>query len=142
CVALEALKRNVDFTDAVALTNVAHSVDIRFKDAEAGKNVKAGFEGQRVLLNGEDVTEEIRTPEVSKLTSILSEVPGVRAEMVQLQREIGLRGQTVLEGRDIGTVVVPEAEWKVYLVASLEERVERRYSQYVQQGKKLDRNQL
>lgn len=140
CVALEALRRNIDFTDGLALTNVAHSIDIRFQDSEELQ--EEGFEGQRVLLNGDDVTKEIRTPEVTKLTSILSEVPGVRAEMVQLQREIGLRGKTVLEGRDIGTVVVPEAEWKIYLVASLEERVERRYAQYLQQGKTLDKNQL
>src|SRR5690606_24500161 len=60
----------------------------------------------------------------------------------QLQREMGLRGRAVLEGRDIGTVVMPEARWKIYLVASLEERVNRRFHQYEQQGKPVDREQL
>ena len=139
CVTLEAMRRNADMTDPAALTAVAHSIDIRFREAEG----KAGaFGTQRVTMNGEDVTDAIRDPDVSRNTSAIADVPTVRAELVELQRQMGLRGRSVLEGRDISTVVVPEARWKVYLVASLEERVQRRYHQYELQGREVDRDEL
>lgn len=144
CVAYEALRREIDFTDAGALTSLAHSIDIRFdeKPVGAGDGGSGSAYTQHVYLSGEDVTEAIRTPEVSRKSAQVAGVPGVRAELSRLQRELGLRGKTVLEGRDIGTVVVPEAMWKVYLVASLEERVQRRFDQYVQQGQQVDRDRL
>lgn len=138
CVTLEARRRGVKFSDSAGLAAVAHSIDIRFmqpKDAPPTAE-------KRVLLNGDDVTEAIRTPEVSRDTSPVADAPAVRAEMVRLQREMALRGHSVLEGRDISTVVVPEARWKLYVVASLEERVERRLRQYAEQGKEVDREQL
>lgn len=141
CVTLEAMRRNVNMADAAALTKVAHSVDIRFIEANEASEAGA-FGTQRVTLNGEDVTDAIRDPEVSRNTSAVADVPTVRAELVQLQREMGLRGRSVLEGRDISTVVVPEARWKVYLVASLDERVQRRYHQYELQGRIMERDQL
>jgi CMP/dCMP kinase len=139
CVTYEAMRRGVALDDAAALTDVAHSVDIRFilPEDEGGDP-----SGKRVMLNGEDVTEAIRTPEVSNNTSPVADVPTVRAEMVRLQREMALRGRSVLEGRDISTVVVPEAKWKFYLVASLEERVGRRHKQYAESGKTVDRDTL
>ncbi|MGI8907163.1 MAG: (d)CMP kinase [Candidatus Sumerlaeaceae bacterium] len=143
CVTLEAMRRKVDMRDPLALTKVAHSVDIRFQEAGGTARVTdEAFGTQRVMLNGEDVTDAIRDPEVSRNTSAIADVPTVRAELVQLQREMGLRGRSVLEGRDISTVVVPEARWKVYLVASLEARVQRRYHQYELQGREVDRDEL
>lgn len=142
CVAYEAMRREIDLADASALTSLAHQLDIRFGDS--GKNTPppdTSF-GQRVYVSGEDVTDAIRGPEVSRNTALIADIPGVRGELSQLQRELGLRGKAVLEGRDIGTVVMPEAHWKVYLVASLEERVQRRYLQYEEQGKPVDRDQL
>lgn len=143
CVAYEAIRREIDLTDAGALASLAHQMDIKFgsKAGDGAKEEQTSF-GQHVYLGGEDVTEAIRSPEVSRKTAQVASVPGVRAELSQLQRELGLRGSAVLEGRDIGTVVVPEALWKVYLVASLEERVERRFQQYVQQGQPVDRESL
>src|SRR5213075_2771272 len=94
------------------------------------------------MLNGEDVTDAIRSPEVSRSTSPVADVPTVRAEMVRLQREMALRGHSVLEGRDISTVVVPEAKWKFYLVASLDERLSRRHMQYAEAGNHVDLEQL
>lgn len=138
CVTHEAMRRQLDLHDHQALTAVAHSIDIRFHQPE---DAPASAE-KRVLLNGDDVTEAIRTLEVSRNTSPVADAPGVRAEMVRLQREIALRGRSVLEGRDISTVVVPEATWKFYVVASLEERVERRFLQYEEQGKTVDRDEL
>jgi cytidylate kinase len=82
--------------------------------------------GERIRLDGEDVTDAIRTPEVSELTSQVSTDPAVRAAMVAKQREIVAEGDWVAEGRDVGTVVAPDAELKVWLTASPEERARRR----------------
>lgn len=137
CVTLEAMRRGTPIDSDEEVASVAHSVDIRFLQPEDDPTAE-----KRVLLNGEDVTDEIRTPEVSRLTSPVADVPGVRGELVRLQRQMALRGRSVLEGRDISTVVVPEARWKFYLVASLEERVDRRYKQYELQGQTVDRDEL
>lgn len=135
CVALEALRRGVSLDDAAGLTAVAHSVDIRFRDAEGGLM-------QRVLLNGEDVSDAIRAPEISRNASAVADVPTVRKELVELQRQLALRGRSVLEGRDISTVVVPEARWKMYLTASLDERLERRLKQYRAQGNAVNADEV
>jgi CMP/dCMP kinase len=84
------------------------------------------FEGDRVLLDGEDVSEAIRTPEISELASQRAADPDVRAALLEQQRALLSTGDWVAEGRDIGTVVAPGAEHKVWLTASLEERAERR----------------
>lgn len=81
---------------------------------------------QRVLLNGEDVTDMIRDPEINRQVSRFASLPAVRKEMVRIQKSMARKGNVVLEGRDIGTVVCPDAPIKVYLSASLEERAERR----------------
>lgn len=139
CVALEAIRREVDLSDAGALGALAHQIDIRFGGQPGGsKPVEESSFGQRIFMGGEDVTEAIRSPDVSRKTALVANVPGVRAELSRLQRDLGLRGRTVLEGRDIGTVVVPEALWKIYLVASLEARVQRRLHQYNEQGQPVD----
>lgn len=143
CVAYEALRRQIDLADAGQLTSLAHRMDIRFGELPVeDQNQQDVSFGQRVYLAGEDVTDEIRNPEVSRKTAVVANVPGVRSELSQLQREIGLKGRSVLEGRDIGTVVMPEARWKIYLVASLEERVQRRFHQYELQGQPVDREEL
>lgn len=100
-------------------------------DEEAVCALAAGLDvrlepGGRVLVDGRDVAGEIRTPEISNLTSPLSALPCVRTRMVALQQAMARRGGVVMEGRDIGTVVLPDAEVKVFLVASLGERVRRR----------------
>jgi cytidylate kinase len=84
------------------------------------------FDGDRVLLDGEDVSEAIRTPEISDLASRRAADPAVRAALVDKQRALLSRGDWVAEGRDIGTVVAPGADYKVWLTASLDERAERR----------------
>jgi cytidylate kinase len=98
-------------------------------DREGGRDpasLDIAFDGERVLLDGRDVTEDIRTPEVGQEASRRATDPAVRAAMVQRQRALLERGQWVAEGRDIGTVVAPDAEVKVWLTASLEERARRR----------------
>ncbi len=88
----------------------------------------------RVLLNGEDVSKSIRTPEISLLTSQVSALKAVRQVLLQQQREMGRSGGVVLEGRDIGTVVFPDADLKFYLSASVEERGRRRYQEHLARG--------
>ncbi|MGZ3696735.1 MAG: (d)CMP kinase [Bdellovibrionota bacterium] len=80
----------------------------------------------RIFANGRDLTDSIRTPEVSMLSSKVSAIPDVRAALLGLQRRLGCQGKTILEGRDIGTVVFPDADVKFFLVASVEERSKRR----------------
>lgn len=89
---------------------------------------------EHVYVNGRDVTHEIRTPEISALTSRLSALPPVRAKLTPLQRALAARGGVVLEGRDTGTVVCPDAEVKFYLEASVDERARRRYAELITRG--------
>lgn len=117
CVALACLERGVDPEDAARVSEVAQGVSIGF--APAG-------DGQLVTLDGRDVTAAIRTPEVELAVSPVSATPAVREVMVALQRELGASGDVVAEGRDIGTVVFPSAEVKVFLTASPEARARRR----------------
>ncbi|MBX5495994.1 MAG: (d)CMP kinase [Bryobacteraceae bacterium] len=114
-VALWALRANIDLNDMHRLEQLALSSDISFKD-----------QGRRVFLNGEDVTEAIRQPRVSAAASQVSTIPGVRRALVQKQREMAEGVSVVMEGRDIGSVVFPAADVKVFLDAAPEIRAERR----------------
>ena len=97
-----------------------------------------GKDGQRVMLNGEDVTEAIRDPSVSDAASRVAVHPAVRAVMVERQRDTGSRGGIVLEGRDTGTAVFPDAELKVFLSAEVSERARRRHRELVTRGQEAD----
>ena len=116
-VTLRCLREGVDLADEKAVAAVAAAARIEFG---------AGEKGQTVLLDGADVTADIRTPEVDRNVSVVSAVPAVREVMVALQRAVADTGDVVAEGRDIGTVVFPSAEVKVFLTASDEARAHRR----------------
>lgn len=94
--------------------------------------------GDRVLVDGKDVTDELRTPEISRLTSQLTALALVRDKMTPLQRELAARGRVVLEGRDTGTVVWPEADVKFYLDADVDTRAERRHQELTARGVTTD----
>jgi cytidylate kinase len=128
-VALAACRRGITADDQEALGRLAAAVTIDFV-RDAG--------GERVLLDGEDVSAAIRTPEISLLTSRVSACPAVRAAMVDRQRELGAPGGVVLEGRDIGTVVFPDAEIKIFLTASAAERGRRRFLELQAKGMAVD----
>src|SRR5688500_13764978 len=113
CVALAVDRADADPDDPQAAAEVASDLEI-------------AFDGERVVLDSEDVTQAIRTPEISALASRVSVHPGVREAMVMRQRELISRGPYVAEGRDIGTVVSPDAPLKVFLVADGTERARRR----------------
>lgn len=124
-----ALRDQVDINDGGAVTRLAQRVEI---DVHPSKIADGRVND--VLLNGQDVTWEIRRPEVESNVSIVAAYPGVRHEMTVKQRQIGLRGHVVMAGRDIGTVVFPDAELKIYLDASAEERARRRFRENQARG--------
>jgi len=98
--------------------------------------------GQRVLLSGEDVSEEIRRHEISEMTSRISVHPAVRAHLLSLQRRIAAETSCVLDGRDIGTVVLPNADLKIFLTASPEERARRRHKELLEKGQQIPYEQV
>jgi len=124
-VALQALKEGISLRDEEAVVEVARRVHIEMGQGERGLWVR---------LNGEDVTKVIRTPEVDRHASRVSANPGVREELVRQQRLMAQRADVVMEGRDIGTVVFPNAEVKIYLVATVEERARRRQKELALRG--------
>jgi cytidylate kinase len=124
CLALKSQRLGVSADDADALAHLAVGIDIRFGVGEP----------QPVYLDGEDVTQAIRTLELGDLASKVSQYSPVRKEMVRLQQEYVKAGGLVLEGRDATTVIAPEAQVKVYLTASLEERAKRRHKELVEKG--------
>lgn len=123
--ALKCLRDGIDLSDAgaVSMALSAARIDVVF-----------GTEGQRVLLDGEDVTEAIRTNDVSMGASTVSAHLPVRERMVAMQQEIAGRKSVVMDGRDIGTKVLPDAEVKIFLTASPEERAMRRFSELQEKG--------
>ena len=118
--ALKAQRRRIDPDDAASLQRLARTTEIALEPTPAGN---------RVLLDGEDITDLIRDPDVTQAASRVSVHPAIRAWMVDLQREMGKAGGVVMEGRDIGTVVFPDADIKFFLDASPEARSQRRYEQ-------------
>lgn len=127
-VGLYAVRNNVDTKDRERLSKLINEIEI---------DVKVSNAGQRIFLNKEDVTGLIRTPEMSMAASNVSAIPEVRARLVDMQREIGKNRSIVMDGRDIGTVVFPNANIKIYLTASPEERAGRRYSELINKGQKV-----
>jgi cytidylate kinase len=97
---------------------------------------------QRILLNGRDVSEEIRTPEMGMAASRVSAIPEVRAFLLDLQRDMAKRQDVIMDGRDIGTVVLPDATVKIFLTASAESRAERRHREYLAKGEDVSYNKV
>lgn len=123
-VAWKALRSGVALDDEEAITRLSERVQIDVRPPSVGDGRLSD-----VIVDGHDATWEIRAPEVDASVSIVAAYPGVRRALTAQQRRIGLRGQVVMVGRDIGTVVLPEADLKVYLDASVEERARRRYAE-------------
>ncbi|MDP8206517.1 MAG: (d)CMP kinase [Candidatus Electryonea clarkiae] len=129
---LAALRKSVDPNNIDKVRPILEDVDIELSTNEP----------MQVFLNGEDVSEEIRTPEASEAASQISVLSEVRIKLVEIQRKLGVSGQAVLEGRDTGTVVFPDAGLKIFLDAELEERVQRRVYDYRQKGIDKDHNEV
>jgi cytidylate kinase len=125
-VALKALRLGMDINDPIVMAMLAEATDIQLQQQGDGS--------VRVFLDGEDVTEAIRTPEVSEASSIVSAHEGVRKVLAERQKVMAELGGVVMEGRDIQTVIAPDAEVKIFLTASLEERAKRRWLELQQKG--------
>ena len=124
-----ALQRGVPIDDEGAVTRLAQELEI-----DVTRPTVADGRQYTVLVDGVDVTWEIRRPEVDSNVSPVSAYPGVRAALITMQRRIAAAGQVVMVGRDIGTVVMPDADLKIYLDAAVEERARRRYCEAVARG--------
>ena len=122
CVALKVLRNNININDKDKIIEIAKQVDIDL------------LNDGRVILDGEDVTKEIRSKEVTSIVSPISSITAVREIMVDIQREIAKGKDVVMEGRDITTVVFPNAKYKFYLDASAEVRAQRRYEENIEKG--------
>lgn len=125
CVALQTLKENVDLKDEEKIIKIANDIDIKI-DNTGDKDI--------VLLNGEDVSRDIRTKEVTSIVSQISSIILVREKMVEVQRSLAIGKNVIVEGRDICTVVFPNADVKIYLDASEEVRAKRRFEENKQNG--------
>ena len=125
CVALAALKNNIKETEIERVEDILKNIEIKFKR----KNGDI-----LVFLNGQDVTKEIRTPEVNECVAKFAALKCVRDKMTPLQQQMAKLGKIIMEGRDIGTAVFPNADVKIYLDASIEERAIRRYKQNLEKG--------
>jgi cytidylate kinase len=132
-----ALQRGIDVRDEAAVSALAGKTQIEVAPASRSDG-RAGD----VLVEGTDITWETRLPEVEANVSIVSAYRGVRNALSQQQRRIGQRGHIVMVGRDIGTVVLPEADLKIYLDASAEQRARRRYDEIIARGAQADYNEI
>ena len=131
---LAAIRTGIDLNNEAEVAELAREIDMRIEPL-AGQTDGRQY---TVLLNGKDVTWDIRSPGVDSHVSLISSYPGVREEMVKRQRQIGQRGCVVMVGRDIGTVVMPDAPLKLYVIASPEERARRRWLDRENQGHTAD----
>ena len=132
-VTLAVLRNKIYIDDHEAIEKLVQTIEIGFS-MQDGK--------QSVFMNGEDVTDEIRSVEVTKNVSAVSAIKEVRTRLVHLQQEIAENHSIIMDGRDIGTVVLPQAEIKIFLVASVEERAKRRFIENQEKGIEMSYEEL
>ncbi|PWL52503.1 MAG: (d)CMP kinase [Clostridiales bacterium] len=128
-VGLAALREGIAPDDATAVAALAERISV---------TLQTGAEGQSVFLNGEDVTAQLRSEQVSRYASAVSAAPRVRALLLETQRRLAAENDVVMDGRDIGTVVLPDAQLKIFLTASAEDRARRRYDELRARGVETD----
>ncbi len=129
-VGLKACRAGIEPTDAASVNALLPALEIRLAYGEDGL--------QHMFLNGEDVTEAIRRHEISHYASAVSAIPEVRAYLLDLQRQMAAQQDVIMDGRDIGTVVLPDAEVKIFLTATPEDRARRRHMELLARGEKTD----
>ncbi|HYF91154.1 MAG TPA: (d)CMP kinase [Symbiobacteriaceae bacterium] len=132
-LALKAIRKGIDVEDHAALTAMAAGSTVRLERGESGN---------RVFLDGHEVTEAIREPEVERVVSRVSAAVGLRQHMIELQRSIARQGGVVMDGRDIGSYVLPDADVKFFLTASLTERAQRRQEQLASKGRAMPLDEI
>lgn len=127
------LKQGVDINNGAEVSARLDKVELKIKHTQ---------NGQRIIINDEDVTDFIRTPEVSEASSVVSAIPAVRGWLLGVQRDIAGNNNVIMDGRDIGTVVLPDAQIKLFLTASPEQRAHRRHQEYLAKGEKIEYNDI
>lgn len=132
-VAWAAQEKNISATDAASLAALTRNLSIRLTNIDGQ---------QRVVVDGRDVTEAIRAPRVSQAVPLVAAIPAVRAALLDLQRQMAAAGGVVMDGRDIGTCVLPEADVKIFLTASIDERARRRCRELQTKGFATELEQL
>ncbi len=132
-IGVNALRNGVATDDADAVTSLLPCVNVELKYIDGA---------QRVILNGEDVSEAIRLPEASMAASNVSAIPAVRTFLLDLQRDMANKNNVIMDGRDIGTVILPDAQYKFFLTASAEVRAERRFKELKEKNITVDFNEL
>ncbi|MCQ2454775.1 MAG: (d)CMP kinase [Clostridia bacterium] len=132
-VGLHFLRKGID-------TNLNCDVEAELK--EISIDIKFVKNEQKVFLNGEDVSNEIRTPDASMMASAVSAKPPVRAFLLEMQRKLARENNVLMDGRDIGTVVLPNATLKFFVTASAEERANRRYKELIEKGMKVEYSEV
>ncbi|MBQ8209688.1 MAG: (d)CMP kinase [Clostridia bacterium] len=132
-ISVNALKHCIETTDTEKVIAMLPETNVELKYIDGT---------QRVFLNGEDVSEEIRLPEASMAASNVSAIPAVREFLLDLQRDMAKNHNVVMDGRDIGTVILPDAQYKFFLTASAEVRADRRYKELTEKGIEVDYNAL
>lgn len=132
-VGLYSIRKGIDTKDAQKVIETLKDISVELKFIDGS---------QHVFLNGEDVSEAIRTPEASMGASNVSAIPKVREFLFDLQRDIAKKNDVIMDGRDIGTVVLPDAQIKIFLTASPESRAQRRYKELVEKGENVDFNDV
>jgi cytidylate kinase len=125
CIGLYAVNNGIDSKDKEKVTASLENINIDMKYVDSL---------QRMYLNGEDVTDQIRTPAVTAAASAVSAIPAVRSFLLDTQRELASTNSVIMDGRDIGTVVLPSAELKIFLTASAEDRAKRRYAEFMEKN--------
>jgi len=132
-VGLYSIRKGIDTKNADSVIETLKDINVELKFID---------DAQHVFLNGEDVSEAIRTPEASMGASNVSAIPKVREFLFDLQRDIAKKNDVIMDGRDIGTVVLPDAQIKIFLTASAESRAQRRYKELIEKGEKVDFNDV
>lgn len=132
-IGVNALRHNVATDDRDGVVSLLPDIELELKYIDGN---------QRVFLNGEDVSEEIRLPEASMAASNVSAIPEVRAFLIDLQRNMAKKNNVVMDGRDIGTVILPDAQFKFFLTASAEVRADRRFKELKEKGITVDYDEL
>ncbi len=133
-VGLYAFRKGVEPVDSSAVIALLGEIAIDLRHGEDGL--------QRMYLNGEDVTDEIRRHEISSYASNVSAIPAVRAFLLQMQRDLASRQNVIMDGRDIGTVVLPDADVKIFLTASPRDRAGRRHAELLLRGQNCDQDTI
>lgn len=132
-VGLNALRCGYDTKDESLVTGTLKNINVELKFVD---------EVQKIYLNGEDVSQDIRTPQASMAASNVSAIASVREYLFDLQQDIAIKNNCIMDGRDIGTVVLPNAQVKIFLTASVEERANRRYKELIEKNIDVDYNSV